>query len=130
MEKAGPKNIEEISPEASNKVKNYRYDILIEKHELFPWKWDIEQNFGAFLNIGDLNVLLPVGRENQANISVLRCIISDDRETLTIFLKDTTYYSGSDAGFVAVCERVPLENWYIAFVYHACRLVTSRDKVG
>jgi hypothetical protein len=39
---------------------------------------------------------------------------------LTIFLRDTTYgQEWYDAGFLAVCERLPGEDFYLATVYHA-----------
>ena len=57
-------------------------------------------------------------RENHANITILRTIVSENRHSLTICLKDTTYETGMFAGFLAVCDRFPGQDWYIAIVYH------------
>lgn len=124
-----PKRIEELSPEALEKISRYRYDILVEKQELWSWKYSLDPVYVDFVNLEGFNVLLPVEKENHPNISVLRLIVSDDKESLTIFLTDTTYYKGSDAGVVAVCDKFPGEDWYIAVVYHACRLVTGRELI-
>jgi hypothetical protein len=65
--------------------------------------------------------LLPVDRENHGHIHVDRCIVSTDGKTLTVFLQDTTYGTDVfDAGYVAVCEKVPEQDRYIAIVYHEC----------
>ena len=123
--------VEKLSPETIEKISHYRYDILIEKQELWPWESMLhEPAYVEFLNIEGFNVLLPVEKENHPNISVLRFLVSDDKQSLTIFLMDTTHYTGSDAGVVAVCDKVPGEDWYIAVIYHACRLVTSQTLIG
>jgi hypothetical protein len=68
-------------------------------------------------------VLLPIGKEHLPNITVLRCIASDDGQTLTLFLKDTTFatdprYETLMAGFLAICDKMPGEDFFVAIVYH------------
>ena len=59
---------------------------------------------------------------------ILRCIPSQNEEILTIFLKDTTYYSDVDAGFLAICEQVFGERWYVTTVYHEWYLRSYNTK--
>lgn len=54
------------------------------------------------------------------NIKIDLCVISKDGNTLTIFLKDTSFETGMFAGYLAVCEKVPEQEWFIAIVYHEC----------
>ncbi|MGE0544737.1 MAG: hypothetical protein AB7R89_31660 [Dehalococcoidia bacterium] len=63
-------------------------------------------------------MLLPVQADHHPNIAVVRCVVSEDKNTLTIFLTDTTYFEEMFSGFMAVCEKVPGEDWYIALLYH------------
>jgi len=109
----------DLSAETRRRIGALRFDRIIEKHE-GPWDWKrrIEDGYVEFLTVDGYEVLLPIGKENHENISIVRCIVSDDRNVLTLFLTDTTYFSGMDAGFLAVCEKVPGEEWYIALVYH------------
>lgn len=101
------------------KIKRYRYDWFVEKHE-GPWDWAgmLRYQSPDFLDAEGRAVLLPVDREHHPNIRILRCIPSMDGETLTLFLQDTTFYEGDFSGFLAVCERVSGESWYITTVYH------------
>ncbi len=68
-------------------------------------------------------LLLPIPRENHPNVTVLRCIEAADGSALTVFLKDTTHVPRAEderfaAGFLAVCERMPGESFFVASVYH------------
>ncbi|MCA1660448.1 MAG: hypothetical protein LC642_07955, partial [Verrucomicrobiaceae bacterium] len=76
-----------------------------------------------FMEIGGRWVLLPVPREHHTNITVLRTITGDDGAALLAFLKDKTFVEDPAqewfrAGFVAVCERLPGEQFYLATLYH------------
>ena len=114
-----PIQLADLSQDVLARAREMRWDRIIEKHE-GPWTWApwIDNFDVEFMNIGGYDVLLPVEKENHPNITILRLIVSEDHNTLTIFLKDTTYYEGMFAGFLAVCDRFPGENWYIAIVYH------------
>lgn len=61
--------------------------------------------------------MLPIGADHHANITLLRVIPLADGNVLTTFLRDSTWYEGIHAGFLAVCERVPDENWFVATVF-------------
>ena len=113
------------------RVRAYKWDGIIEKHE-GPFDYGEFSRFTdpEFMVISDFNVLLPIGREHHPNVTVLRCIKSADGNTLTIFLKDTTYVESPsreflDAGYVAVCEKFPGEDFYIAAVYHEWFMVDN-----
>ena len=109
----------DLSPETRRRIAAMRFDRIVEKHE-GPWTWEyrLDHERVEFLTIDGYDVLLPIDKEQHPNISVVRCIVAEGRDVLTIFLTDTTYFTGMDAGFLAVCEKVPREEWYIALVYH------------
>jgi hypothetical protein len=124
-------NLESLSPDVLEKIKSYRWDDIIEKHE-GPFNYGSFSRFSKpeFMRLDDFHVLLPVDREHHANISVLRCIQSADSNTLTIFLKDSTYVSSAaneffEAGYVAVCDKFPGENFYITILYHEWFMVDN-----
>lgn len=114
----------DLSPETLEKIKSCRYDRIIEKHE-GPESWSavLQYYHPEFLEVNGYDVLLPINRDRHPNITILRCIVSDDGQSLTIFLKDTTYVPDPRdemfyAGFVAVCDKVPGEAFFLAIVYH------------
>lgn len=113
--------LQDISPELRSRVSKFRWDRIIEKHEgPWDWKYDLKDDYVEFMRIGGFDVLLPVDKENHKNITIDRCIESRDGKTLTIFLHDRTYDPGMDmlTGYLAVCEKVPEQHWFIAIVYH------------
>ena len=122
----------ELSPATLERIRTYRYDRIIEKHE-GPEEWTsiLKWYDPEFLEITGHQVLLPVGRDQHVNITILSCIPSADGKYLTIFLKDTTY-SGDDpkwemfsAGFLAICEKLPEEQFFLAIVYHEWFIVEN-----
>ena len=124
--------VKDLSAAQRERICRYRYDQILEKHE-GPWRWaDVfRYEDPEFLAAGGRDVLLPVDRKHHPNITVLRVIPSLDGDVLTIFLQDTTYFTGIDAGFLAVCERVPGERWFVATVYHEWFLTNySTDAPG
>lgn len=117
-----------VYPATLARLKSWRWDRIIEKHE-GPESWGSTLAYAdpEFMTIGDRAVLLPIGRDQHPNVTILGMIVSDDQRVLTIFLKDTTYVTDPrdeffSAGFVAVCERFPDEEFYVAVV----RPVTGR----
>ena len=112
--------IANLTAEALEQIKTYRFDRIVEKHE-GPENWEAFFRYYdlEFISFNGHDVLLPVDREHHHNITLLRCIESADRQSLTLFLKDITY--GDDpfcAGFLAICDRLPGENFFLAIVYH------------
>ena len=66
-------------------------------------------------------MLLAIPREQHPNITVLRCLVSHDGQTLPLFLKDTTYVTDPTdelffAGRVAVWDTVAGEEFVLGFV--------------
>jgi hypothetical protein len=125
--------IADLSPQTVEKLKTYRYDCIIEKHE-GPEKWSAALRFydPEFIEINGYNVLLPVSKDRHANITVIRCIVSDDGQTLTLFLKDTTHvidpkYEMFEAGFLAICDKFPDEDFFIAIVYHEWFIIEKQS---
>ena len=121
-------NIADISPETRRRIGAMRFDWFVEKHE-GPWDWKsfIDSGTASFITVDGYDVLLPVEADHHPNISIVRCIVSEDRSTLTLFLTDTTCFEEMFSGFFAVCEKVPGEDWYIALLYHEWFVI---DDVG
>ncbi len=112
--------LSDLSDESLNKIKSQRWDRIIEKHE-GPYRWEYVLKYydPEFMEIEGRWVLLPVEQENHSNITILRTIWSADGNSLTLFLKDTTF--GDDDfsnGFMAVCDQLKGENFFLAILYH------------
>lgn len=109
----------DLSPETRRRIEGLRFDRIVEKHEgPFEWRYWLDKGGAEFLVVDGASVLLPVEQEQHPNITIVRSMMSADGQTITLFLTDTTYFTDMDAGFMAVCERVPDEDWYIALVFH------------
>jgi hypothetical protein len=116
--------ISDLSPAMIELIKTFRYDRILEKHE-GPERWSavLQYYHPEFLSLGEMWVLLPVSLDQHPNITLLRAALSTDGSLLTLFLRDTTYASGDEAslfeaGRIAICERMPGHEFYIATVYH------------
>ena len=110
----------ELAPAVLEKIRRYRYDRILEKHE-GPERWEsvLEYYDPEFLELAGRAVLLPVSRDQHPNITLLRGIVSDDGTALTLFLRDTTYgQDWYDSGFLAFCEKLPGQEFFLATVYH------------
>src|SRR5689334_9918324 len=99
--------LKDLPPGVIERIKKLHYDRIFEKHE-GPERWSdvLEDDAPEFLAVDGQQVLLPVPAENHQNLSVLRCIVGDGGESLTLFIKDTTYVPDPKqeaffAGFVA-----------------------------
>lgn len=124
--------LSDLSPETIEKIKTIRYDQILEKHE-GPWKWESEFQYGSpeIMRIENQNVLLPLEEKQHRNITILRVIVSEDSKTLVIFLKDTTYYNDPFAsGYIAICEKFPGEDFYVATVYHEWFILENDSLTG
>lgn len=119
--------ITELSQETLARIKLLRIDALFEKHE-GPLAWEFFfGKFGDrqlneqpdFMQIDGEWVLLPVTKEEHQYITILRTIWGEDRHAVTIFLRNDYQYCGSlEHDFVAICERYPGEDFYLAIFYH------------
>jgi hypothetical protein len=123
----------DLSPERRAWLAAARWDRIIEKHE-GPESWRRKLAAGEtappserveFLTLGGYDVLLPLPVEQHPKISLLWLIPSIDQQVLTLYLKNMQwaewYPRGDDwttVGFVAVCERAPEADWYVAILYH------------
>lgn len=107
-----------------DEIRPCRFDRIIEKHEgPEHWSFMIEIYDLEFIEIDKRAVLLPVDQKHHKNITILRSIVDKDETSLTVFLKDTTYvaepeHDNFDAGFVAICDKIPGEEFFIAVLYH------------
>jgi hypothetical protein len=134
--------IKELSPAILSVLKNKRYDRIVEKHE-GPESWDWQLPYDAeriealksmyknsdiedsvsdhadFIQIDNVDVLLPVGSDHHPNITILHHFFSENRQKIVLYIKDTTYDDGIwGAGFIAICDKYPYESFYVATLYH------------
>ena len=114
----------ELSEELRARIRSYRYDSIVEKHE-GPWSWAsmLEHYDPEILDIHGYAVLLPCSRDLHPNITILRADLAASAQSLTVFLKDTSYmgdpaYERFEAGRLVFCDRVPGSELYLAVVYH------------
>ncbi len=116
--------VADLSAEAVSKIRAYQWDGIIEKHEgPEDWNSTLTTYNPEFLSAAGSPILLPVGRERNPNITILRSIVSRAGDSLTVFLKDTTHYPAPEdemfcAGRMAVCDRVSGEEFFLAIVFH------------
>jgi hypothetical protein len=114
----------DLSGAAQERIRRLRYDCILEKHE-GPEKWAdaLEWDDPDFLDVNGHSVLLPVPASDHPNITVLRVIEGDQARSLTLFLKNTTRVPDPRqeaffAGFLAVCDKLEGEDFFVAIVYH------------
>ena len=110
----------DLSPETLNQIKARRWDRIIEKHE-GPETWESVFRYAEpeFIEIEGRWVLLPLEQDRHANLTILRTIWSGEGDSLTLFLKDTTYDDDPFfSGYMAVCDRLTGEDFFIAILYH------------
>jgi hypothetical protein len=139
----------DLSEATRQKVAKVRWDRIIEKHE-GPWDWsclvaddsdrvifvnrpDYDpfthqiEDVPEFLIIDDRPVLLPIPRKYHPNVEIVRTNWSVDGNSVTIFLTDTTFGSDwSEIGFLAVCDKVVGEDFWLTIIYHE-RFVIEPD---
>ena len=124
--------ISDLSAETLEKIKSIRYDQILEKHE-GPENWASKFRFGdpEFMTVQDKAVLLPIERSHHSNVTILRTVMSEDGKVLMIYLKDTTFSGNSElddffAGRIAICEKMPDEEFFIATIYHESFIVGNK----
>jgi hypothetical protein len=115
--------VADLSPKIAEKLARCLYDQIINKHE-GPERWGVLEDY-EFLKIGDFDVLLPIDKQQHSHITFVKSIVSADRNTVTLFLRDTTYETGLFAGRIAVCSKFETENFLVAILYHECFIVEA-----
>ncbi|HAT15450.1 MAG TPA: hypothetical protein DCS91_19415 [Microcoleaceae bacterium UBA11344] len=121
--------VADLSNETLAKIKTVRWDRIIEKHE-GPETWESEFRYGEpeFIEIEGRWVLLPVEASRHQNITILRTIWSADGNSLTLFLKDTTFDDHwSMSGYMAVCDRPKGEEFFLARLYHEWFIIEKAE---
>jgi hypothetical protein len=110
----------DLSSATIEKIKSVRWDRIIEKHEgPENWKSVLQYYEPEFMTVDDHSVLLPIEQSHHPNITILRSILSADGNSLTLFLTDKTYDDDPFfCGYMAVCDRVSGENFFLAILYH------------
>lgn len=143
--------IVDLSALTRQKIAKVKWDRIIEKHEgPFDWEYTLDddpeplifenrpdlrvtprqaEDNPEFLIIDSRPVLLPIPLKHHLNIEIVRTIWSTDGNSVTIFLTDTTYGNDwSDIGYLAVCDKVAGEEFWLAILYHEW-FVIERDPI-
>ncbi len=128
--------VENLTQETRDKIGKIRWDRFIEKHEgPFDWESEFKTELSPemrihfkdydpvaetpqFIEVGNHDVLLPLGRKHHPNITILSHFFSQDLTRLVIYLTDTTYYEDDFFGYVAICDLISPENFYLTTFYH------------
>lgn len=110
--------LRDLPEEVRLRLDKLRFDRMIEKHE-GPWDWNWWLEEAEFFGVDGRFVLLPLPAEDLPNIKVIRVVLSQDEQTLILYHLDTTYEQEEMlAGRVAICERFPNAEFYVAMFYH------------
>ena len=121
--------VADLSNEILANIKTVRWDRIIEKHE-GPETWESEFRYGEpeFIEIDGRWVLLPVEASRHQNITILRTIWSADGNSLTLFLKDTTFDDDMFvSGYMAVCDRPKGQEFFLAVLYHEWFIIEKAE---
>lgn len=121
----------ELSEVAIAKIKQVRWDRIIEKHE-GPENWESVLRYyePELMEIEGQWVLLPIEGKNHQNVTVLRTIWSESGNSVTLFIKDTTYEDDPFfSGYLAVCDKVKGENFYLTIVYHEWFVIEQEEGI-
>ncbi len=143
--------VADLSESTRQKIAKVRWDSIVEKHE-GPFDWESildddpeplifenrpdlqvtprqQEDTPEFLTIDNRPVLLPIPLKHHPNIKIIRTVWSADGNSATIFLTDTTYGNDwSDTGYLAVCDKVAGEDFWLAILYHEW-FVIERDPI-
>ena len=116
-----------LPQEIIDALREWRWDRIIEKHEgPWDWQWQIDHGDCEFIEHEGISLLLPLDAERRAHVEILRFLPSAGGSSITLFLKDLTgfgkWFSAENemfyAGYLAVCDRFPGQDFYVAVVYH------------
>jgi hypothetical protein len=128
-------NLADLSPALRERTAGYALDWLTDKQEV--WAWEHLWNLSDFIRLNGYEVLLLVSADHHPNLTVERCLVDAAGDTVAFVLCDTTIWDHLQASertridpqwrdeyiyFFAVCVRMPEAEFFIATVYHACRL--------
>ncbi len=117
--------LSQLSPQVIEQIKSCYRDQIIGRHE-GPERWaynfdlrEKAEDKPELMNINGNFVLLPVRKEEHPNIKILRYIPSADGKTITLFFQNTTYSDNIfESGYLAICDKFPGEDFFLAIVYH------------
>jgi hypothetical protein len=104
-----PEEIREIARE-------YRQDVLIEKHEsYFPWKYEHREMVAV--PIGNNHVLLPYDEDELPKIEILYSFSNTENTVITVFLTDRRF-DKEGYHYVAIAEKIPNRDIFITTFFH------------
>ncbi|VXD16752.1 hypothetical protein [Planktothrix paucivesiculata] len=118
----------DLSQQTLEKINTLRWDRIIEKHE-GPESWEsvLRWQTVEILEIEGRSVLLPIDQSQHYNLTILRTIWSANGNSVTLFLKDTTYYDDFMSGYLAICDQLKEDNLFVAIVYHEWFIIDNKE---
>ena len=145
--------IKDLSSSLLATLKETRYDRIIEKHEgPATWSWELpdesrkermKEMYGDrdldfdldahadFLEIGGVQVLLPVGNDHHENMTFLHHFFSEDRQKIVLYIKDTTYDDDvwvQDSSLFAI--NIPMSRFiWRLFITSGLSLIMTRWRI-
>ena len=108
-------------------ARNYRQDVLIEKHEsYFPWRYEHRELVA--ISIENEKVLLPYDEDELPKIEILYSFSNVEKTVMTVFLTDRRF-DKEGYHYVAIVERIPDRDIFIATLFHNThRLINFLEK--
>ncbi len=119
----------DLSQQTLEKINTLRWDRIIEKHE-GPESWEsvLRWQTVEIMEIDGRSVLLPIDQSQHDNLTILRTIWSADGNSVTLFLKDTTYYDDDFmSGYLAICDQLKEDNLFLPIVYHEWFIIDNKE---
>jgi hypothetical protein len=110
--------VRDLHEDVRLRIAKLRFDRMIEKHE-GPWDWQWWLKEAEFFEVEGRFLLLPLPAGDLKNVKVVRLVLSKDEQTLILYHLDSTHdQEEMFAGRVAICERFPETEFYVATFYH------------
>ncbi len=96
-------------------AKNYRQDMLAEKHESY-FHWQHSGSEMIAISIGENQVLLPYDGDDLKSIDVLYYFANAQNNVMTIFLTDKRFEDAFH--YVAIAEKISEKEVFITTLLH------------
>lgn len=106
-------SLADLPAELIDQLRRVRQDIIAEAKQEGPWRIGRDADSMEFQIVAGHTVLLPA----DAALNVERCMISADRQSITVFGRGTALGVEMD-GWIMVCDRWPGEDWYVPILWH------------
>ena len=113
----------EVSDDIRGKIASWRWDRIIEKHE-GPHSWESTLRYSDvdFLEVEEKQILLPLDSEQRNQLEIRKIMTTQSQNEVILYLINHWYkqfgYKEQHCGFIAICEKFPEQNFFVATAYH------------